>query len=316
MSNFTTFFPSAGGGGGEGSGINSYAPFLVGQVDNDPQGYIASTGVYTNPVDSSVWLKTGSTLAVDGTYPNATQGGISYAGTGNNFITSNTVRGIVWNGTNFITIDASNNTVIELTEAGVATGNSWSYSGNGNDDARGLTFDGTHYYMGDSDLEVRKYTSSFGTAVSSFTASSITNFLDLTILNGSIYVQEGSYTPKRIRIFNAAGTETGDWTYTTPSSPYRGIETDGTNIWIAGLQDGTNDGLFEFTSAGVSTGGFIKTTAQTSFPEFPTYVNGAWRIRFGSNANAPFGLWEATYGDATARTDSSGSGQPLFIKLK
>ena len=59
MSNFTTFFPSAGGGGGEGSGINSYAPFLVGQVsDNDPQGvYIHSTGVYTNPVDSSVWLK-------------------------------------------------------------------------------------------------------------------------------------------------------------------------------------------------------------------------------------------------------------------
>ena len=72
MSNFTTFFPSAGGGGGEGSGINSYAPFSV-VSDNNPQGYIHSTGVYTNPVDSSVWLKTGNRISdvTPRTYPNA-----------------------------------------------------------------------------------------------------------------------------------------------------------------------------------------------------------------------------------------------------
>ncbi|MDB0041606.1 hypothetical protein N9F16_00800 [bacterium] len=72
MSNFSQFFP-AGSGGSGGSGINSYAPFKVGTADNNPQGYIASTGLYTNPIDSSVWLKTG-TVAADTTprtYPNA-----------------------------------------------------------------------------------------------------------------------------------------------------------------------------------------------------------------------------------------------------
>ena len=72
MSDFSTFFPS--GGGGEGSGINSYAPFLVSTDDNNPQGYDATTGLYTNPVDESVWLKTGQKIRDNVTpdpYPNA-----------------------------------------------------------------------------------------------------------------------------------------------------------------------------------------------------------------------------------------------------
>ena len=62
------------GGGGEGAGISSYAPFKVTSTNN-PQGYNATTGLYTNPVDESVWLKTGKQV-VDSTtprtYPNAT----------------------------------------------------------------------------------------------------------------------------------------------------------------------------------------------------------------------------------------------------
>jgi hypothetical protein len=70
MSNFSTFFPASGG---EGAGINSYAPFLVGGTDN-PQGYNATTGLYTNPVDESVWLKTGTIVentVTPNPYPNA-----------------------------------------------------------------------------------------------------------------------------------------------------------------------------------------------------------------------------------------------------
>jgi hypothetical protein len=316
MSNFTTFFPSAGGGGGAGSGINSYAPFLVGTVDNDPQGYIASTGVYTNPVDSSVWLKTGSTLPASATYPNATQGGISHAGVGNDFSTSNVSLGMVWNGTHYLYINGSLSRIDELTEAGVATGNTWSITGNGNDTPKGLAFDGTHYYTGDSDKEIRKWTSTFGTAVSSFTCSSLTAFYGFTVLNGNFYVQEGlSTSPSKIRIFNSAGTETGDWTFSEPSSYHGGITNDGTNLWITGQENSQLHGtVFKFTPAGVVTGVTFLTQAQTTNSSNLTYINGGFRIQQKNSTNQR--LYRASVGDGTARTDSSGSGQPLFIKLK
>jgi hypothetical protein len=73
MSNFSTFFP-AGGGGGEGAGINSYAPYNVTEGLGNPVGYNPTTGLYTNPVDDSVWLKTGKQVLETSprTYPNAT----------------------------------------------------------------------------------------------------------------------------------------------------------------------------------------------------------------------------------------------------
>jgi len=73
MSDFSTFFPA--GGGGKGAGINSYAPYKVNETVNDnPQGYNYTTGLYTNPVDESVWLKTGKVIkdtVTPNPYPNA-----------------------------------------------------------------------------------------------------------------------------------------------------------------------------------------------------------------------------------------------------
>ena len=71
MSNFSQFFP-AGSGGSGGSGINSYAPINV-RTTGNPIGYNATTGVYTNPADDSVFLQTGILLDETSprTYPNA-----------------------------------------------------------------------------------------------------------------------------------------------------------------------------------------------------------------------------------------------------
>jgi hypothetical protein len=314
MSNFSQFFPAGSGG----SGINSYVPFLVGTTDNDPQGYIVSTGVYTNPVDSSVWLKTGKPLTADGTYPNATTGGFQYQGSGTNYDDLYGQSGIVWNGTNFITINATNDTVIELDAAFVGTGNTWSYNGNGNDAPRGITFDGTHYYIGDTDLEVRKYTNSFGTAVSSFTATNVTDFKDLTYLNGSIYVQGGALTTPKVWIYNSAGTQTGNWTLNTPIDiAYGGIVNDGTNIWISARDSSSGSAIgkvFQLTTAGVLTGISFLTNPETNQPSFIAYIGGGFRVK---NLNSvTYFLYEETYGDTTARTSAMGDGQPLFIKLK
>ena len=60
MGDFSQYFPIGSSGSG-GSSINSYASFKVTATDN-PVGYNATTGLYTNPVDGSVWLETGKPL--------------------------------------------------------------------------------------------------------------------------------------------------------------------------------------------------------------------------------------------------------------
>ena len=311
MSNFTTFFPSASGG--EGAGINSYAAFLVGTTDNDPQGYIVSTGLYTNPVNNSVWLKTGKQIQSDGTtYPNATTGGFGIVGgtTTLPFVGN----GIVWNGTNYLAIGNGDDLIHVFTEALVATGTTFSINATGNDVPRGLAFDGTHYYTGDQDKKVRKWTSSFGTVVSDFTASNINTFADLTILNGSIYVLEGNTgAGSKVRIYNSGGTETGDWG--TSNIYNMGITNNGTNIFIAARNSAGRGTISGFTIAGVVTGDVVDIGNYTNRPQYVAYINGGYRFNdFSAKQN--YRLFSESHGDATARTDGSGSAQQLFIKLK
>lgn len=306
MSNFTTFFPSAGGGGGEGSGINSFAPFLVGTTDNNPQGYIVSTGVYTNPVDASVWLKTGKFLDMNGDYPNAHESDY-ITDTARNKTIAQATRGFCWNGTNYLAIGTSDDTVYEYTSEFVATGNTFSIAGEGNDVPRGLTFDGTFYYTGDTDNTIRKWDSSFNFQ-SSFAATNVYLLGDLTVLNGNFYVmdQDGS---KNIKIYNSAGTETGGWQNSTMTA--YGMTNNGTNLVFSGSTSGGR--LKEFTIAGVATGFEINTADRTGTGTNIVYNNGNYRFSgFGSTT---FFLYSKFYG-ISGKTDSSGSGQPLFIKLK
>lgn len=55
MSNFSTFFPTGGGGSGTIGAVSSFVP--------DPTAtFVAGQEVYTDPADSSVWLRSGATL--------------------------------------------------------------------------------------------------------------------------------------------------------------------------------------------------------------------------------------------------------------
>ena len=111
MSNFSQFFPAgSGGSGGGGGGINSYAPFLVDTIDNNPQGYNATTGVYTNPVDDSVWLKTGKQVVdSSNTYPNAFSTIGHHLTDGSNTLNIALRSSFVYTGTGFYALRALNN---------------------------------------------------------------------------------------------------------------------------------------------------------------------------------------------------------------
>tara|TARA_R110000822_G_scaffold266797_1_gene390526 strand:- start:194 stop:1183 length:990 start_codon:yes stop_codon:yes gene_type:complete len=329
MSNFSTFFPA--GGGGEGSGINSYAPFLV-TSDNNPQGYIESTGVYTNPVDDSVWLKTGKLLPISlaSTYPNATTG--IYPDTTNAPVQFPRTRGFAANATHAYSTDFTStqyitkynltggsalvNTVVPLslqnrtvilTSTRVyvyaySTGspNAYTieafdldlvnipseritgmpYQGAGN--AGSIIKVGTSWFVVASSYVIDEYDSTFQTLLNSYSITDLGNL----------------------------GT----------SNTLISIAWDGTNFWI------TSNALnqaFQYTTSFVYTGiSFEMTIIQSPSNLLRDIFYNAGNselFALSQDTGNPFESYYQAYasqlGDL-ARTDSSGSGQPLFIKLK
>lgn len=348
MSNFTTFFPSAGGGGGEGSGINSYAPFLVGTDDNNPQGYIHSTGVYTNPVDDSVWLKTGKQVDdVSNAYPNA----FSYTDhrlIGGNFSTNQNLRSdIAFDGTTAYCMIAGTNGQLRIlpntysTRAWGSIINKDSSTISGSQAPRAIAYDTTAggwitHDKSSAASVINRWNSSFtsitstfsifaqvgSNIVSSMTYDSINNNLLLSLFSGDVYIYD---------LTTETYSSTFNYSTRFPSGT-NGMSINPTSgkLWVhdASTQSTTNDVVEVSASTGVATG--------VKFGLYPnahtTYgtVRGiAWKD--GDELLAVTKLNTSTYayvlssydadgtrkvGDATARTDSSGSGQPLFIKLK
>ena len=318
MSNFTTFFPSAGGGGGEGSGINSYAPFKVGTTDNNPQGYIHSTGLYTNPIDSSVWLKTGNqVLDTASAYPNAMGvDGAAYSGT--SFSTDgegSQIQSITYDGTNFAVLQGSSKIVFQYTTAGTYTGFSFSVSAQ-DTSATGITFDGTNYWMvGANSDKVFKYTSAGVYTGTSFSISSQETVpYGITSDANNVYIT-GQNSLGRIAQFTKAGVYTG-FRFATGFIP-GDITFDGTHFYAT---NNTYKTVHKFTSAGVNLG-FVTLPNQRSILQAVVYDSANskyFTAEDGTGGTAGIFGYDAgnTVGDATARTDSSGSAQPLFIKLK
>lgn len=79
MSQYSDFFGVASSGGGASVPLNSYTSIFT-VTDNQPEGFVSASGIYTSPEDSSVYLKTGeiiqtslpSAAGPDPVYPQAT----------------------------------------------------------------------------------------------------------------------------------------------------------------------------------------------------------------------------------------------------
>ena len=341
MSNFTTFFPSAGGGGGEGSGINSYAPFKVGTTDNNPQGYIHSTGLYTNPVDSSVWLKTGNqALDTTNTYPNAyselnhhlTDGsdtygqgfraGLSYTGTG--FYALRQVN----LATRFIPADEATRTWgTEIDKTSSQVSGSYGCYGTAYDStANGIL---AHDWTGGVDI-IRRWNTALtsSTTFSTFaqTANSQPRCLAYDEANNNLFWIKSS---GQVWVYDLTTEAYANVTFTMSqfTSNIQGASVHPTtgNLWVV---DGTT-----VHEVNPTTGATIATRFNLNPNSYVT--NGLSRGIAWKDADTLYAITEKvansgsnwvissydkdginTVGDATAKTDSSGSAQPLFIKLK
>ena len=327
MSNFSQFFP-AGSGGSGGSGMNSYAPFKVGITDNNPQGYIASTGLYTNPLDDSVWLKTGNVvLDTTNTYPNAvsTPSTWNYDAAGN--IVSpdaNLIRGITWDGTHYWTFNGGTGPVVQRDTTLTLTGTSFNISGT-TSDAHSIAWDSVQgtFWIFDSNKVGTVVThdeySAGGVATGRVISYNVGNdFGTGTVHNGFMYVtgRSGAATTTAVSKYNTSTlASVGFNTGATSNSAYKSIFHDGgISLWIAGsstwyeIKDNmTGETGRTFTGAPSTPAPSDSTIGHTG-DMYQSYNSTVGVYNF-----APTG---PSVGDDVARTSAMGDGQPLFIKLK
>ena len=311
MSNFSQFFPAgSGGSGGSGGGINSYAPFLVGTADNNPQGYIASTGLYTNPVDDSVWLKTGNTLVDTAVaYPNAKYLSGLYAY--NSTLTVPTgFRGITYNpNTNKYYGGRQSTQIKEYDSSFALTGNVFDVSSIiGSSQIDSLAYDATldKYFIAQDGSSGVVYRVS-----NTFTNESIS----LSIANQGIEVVGSELLildESSIKYYNTSNlSASGTSTATIPAVYRWGICYNGSFIYIR-----QGSVVEEYTVAGVATGRTFSTSSTTPNFDMTIGENNDIYIAELYPTLQYYPQGAATVGDDTAKTSAMGDGQPLFIKLK
>ena len=346
MSNFTTFFPSAGGGGGEGSGINSYAPFKVGTTDNNPQGYIHSTGVYTNPVDSSVWLKTGNQVSdTTNAYPNAYGETDHRLTSGTDDLDVNLHPSMAFNGTDAYVaanVGAYTYRIRPIDEATRTWGNEISKDSSlisGSYGSASIGYDSTAGGWLNSDYKsgaavINKWNAAFTSITSSFSIfaqTGVRQVLNIAVdtVNNNVLIYTNNFD---VFVYDLSNDTYANTTYSLSSrisaSHPSGMAVHPTTgkLWVvdASVVRELN------ASTGVATG--------TSFDLYPNAhltsgVGGTVKGIFWKDADTLMAITQKalsqsyvlsdydidginTVGDGTARTDSSGSAQPLFIKLK
>ena len=294
------------GGGGEGSGINSYAPFKVTATDN-PVGYNATTGLYTNPIDDSIWLKTGFTLAPDGTYPNATISDLSYTGVNYN-LGSGSITQMVYSDTFiYATFFGSVNIIRQFTLAGVSTGLTYTDT-----DTVRIFWDGTNL------------NSCVGVA----------GGFNVRLLNNSL-VQQGAIIFWTIAGGVAQICTDGTYVYalqsntvtnrfdfgtfanqlsmsTTGMGAATGIEFYNNQIVISSYN---NQKLYFFST---SLGAPIYSVPTTSIGQAAYLSKSPDGALWSSSYTVPTTIYEfnTLIGDGISKTSALGDGQPLFIKLK
>ena len=269
MSKFTDYFPSAGSGGG-GGGINSYAPFKV-EATGNPVGYDSTTGVYTNPVDDSIWVKTGdAVLALQSVYPNASYvpptSIIKYSKSNSNRGAFGTGQYLVRDSRAWTQMVGARGPLDDLYVLGPGTSpynvsNVFRYD-----------YSATPVYAGYnweySGFNINTQTQTGGQMVG------------LAVTSTHMYVGTALYTAQFVYQYTTAGTYTGvslDIPSNVPgfvnSEGYiRGLEADSTHIYV--LWDGTNGSnaglayMLKFTHAGT----FVSVASITK--DFPSSVLG------------------------------------------
>tara|TARA_R110000787_G_scaffold126600_1_gene237927 strand:- start:199 stop:1176 length:978 start_codon:yes stop_codon:yes gene_type:complete len=325
MSNFSTFFPA--GGGGEGSGINSYAPFSV-VSDNNPQGYIESTGVYTNPVDDSVWLKTGKFLSTSlaSTYPNATIAIVPDAATAPVQFTRS--RGFAANATHVYATNYSNTNIYKFD---ITTGTALSASSvPSSTQSTGVALTSNRVYVyahiggGVYVIEV------FDLNLVNIPGEKITGLPAYQqwrtfVKSGTSWFVIGTnlksvleYNSDFTSVLNTYNVAIGGSSTATLYT----IAYDGTSFWLTSQGLGTNR-AYQYNTSFVATGASFEMTVIQSPANTLSWVGynagNSKYFALSQDTASPFETYyqqyESVIGD-DARTDSSGSGQPLFIKLK
>ena len=322
MSNFTTFFPSGGSGGG---GINSYAPFQVVGTDN-PTGYNATTGLYTNPIDDSVWLRTGNQVTDNypNSYPNAT--GLELFTGAPNVISLDTattsfdVRCNAYDSTNdlFYLYQSSSQLIHEYTSALVPTGNT--VTGGHIASTEKMRFIGNDkVYIG---AEGKSYNIITGAVVttggpvvanSGMWVDNITGSTFWISLNAS---QFREYSSSTLAFTGATHNRfTTSWQHQLSSAPGNlAGSVDALDVWYGSLDNRTTytgQGILNYTS------GVVSDQEKTDAYIYKIVGNEYYFIGSnGVNVKTFKISADRQVGDSTARTDASGSGQPLFIKLK
>ena len=341
MSNFSQFFPAGGGSGGSGGGINSYAPFLVTSTSGNPVGYDVTTGIYTNPVDDSVWIKTGKTLIdSSNTYPNAT--GVTdhftqQAATGNN---SNVFRKTVWNGTQLYALEHNNATAgpVDLRLVDLTTLEIGSFATEINLPFGGVTSrtvawdpNASAYitFPLASPYQVVKWDAANSNPVAYTITGGTPSSIQLSaVIGNDLYMRDGLENLWIMDLTTNAFTGPIALTNATLGiSSITAMDYDAVNdtVWFSSSSGVNGYSEYNYTTWAATGNTILK--VQPSGPPQSTSLMGmaiggddifsvmfVGSFRYKVTKYSITGITEK--GDTTARTSAMGDGQPLFIKLK